>query len=79
MKAEKGMIVKATAGKECGRLFAVIDVNEKYVFIADGKKRKIEFPKRKNPKHLGFTDNIVELNNITDKKLRIVLRNLSTP
>lgn len=79
MKAEVGMVVKAIAGKECGGLYAVVRTNEKYVFIADGKKRKLESPKRKNPKHLRSTDHIVEINDMTDKKLRIVLGNLSTP
>lgn len=79
MKAKVGMVVKAIAGKECGRLFAVVKADEKYIFIADGKKRKLQSPKRKNPKHLRSTDHIVDINDITDKKLRIVLGNLSTP
>lgn len=79
MKAERGRVVIPTAGKECGRLFVITEADEKYIFIADGKKRILSAPKRKNPKHLIFTDDIVGMNNITDKKLRIVLRNMSTP
>lgn len=73
MKLKKGSVVKAAAGRDAGSYFVVTDINESYVFIADGRKRKLSCPKRKNPKHLRFTDNVIELNDITDKKLRNVL------
>ena len=79
MRYEKGAVVKATAGKECGRLFVVIEISEKFAFIADGRKRRLLSPKRKNLKHLRFTDIIIKLNDITDNKLRNVLNELSTP
>ena len=53
--------------------------DEKFVLIADGRKRKLSNPKKKSLKHLRFTDNIIEMNDITDKKLRNVLRTLGTP
>jgi len=79
MMIEKGMVARATAGKECGGLFVVTGVSDKYVFIADGRKRKLSSPKRKSLKHLRFTDNIIDINDITDKKLRNVLGNPGTP
>ena len=79
MMIEKGMVARATADKECGGLFVVTEVSDKYVFIADGRKRKLSGPKRKSLKHLRFTDNIIDINDITDKKLRNVLSSLSTP
>lgn len=79
MMIKRGMVAKATAGKECGKLFAVTESDEKFVLIADGRKRKLSNPKKKSLKHLRFTDNIIEMNDITDKKLRNVLRTLGTP
>lgn len=79
MKADVGAVVIPVAGKECGNWFVIVRTDGNYVYIADGKKRKLQFPKRKNLKHLRFTDDIIEMNDITDKKLRIVLGNLSTP
>lgn len=73
MTAERGRIVKASAGRDAGNYFVITDVKENYVLIADGKRRKLSSPKRKNLNHLGFTDNIIDLNDITDKKLRNVL------
>ena len=70
MKIEKGRVVKAAAGRDKGSYFVITEMEENYVFIADGKRRKLSLPKRKN---LRFTDNVIELNDMTDKKLRNVL------
>ena len=50
-----GDIALALAGRDEGRLFAVISLDEKddnYVFIADGRSRRADKPKRKKIKHL---------------------------
>jgi hypothetical protein len=41
-----------------------------YVYVADGKERKLASPKRKNLKHLIITNQKIDLRNITDKGLR---------
>lgn len=73
MKVENGRVVKATAGRDGGGYFVIVAAEGNCVYIADGKKRRISAPKKKNPKHLIFTSKIIELNDITDKKLRNVL------
>lgn len=73
MKVENGIVVKATAGRDKGSYYVITKMKENYVFIADGKRRKISLPKRKNLKHVRFTENVIELNDMTDKKLRNVL------
>ncbi|MGN1195254.1 MAG: hypothetical protein ACI4SB_07205 [Acutalibacteraceae bacterium] len=77
MKVQKGSVVKAAAGRDCGGYFAVTDVQENFCFIADGKSRRLDSPKRKNIKHLRFTDSMIDLNDITDKKLRTLLKQFS--
>jgi len=50
-----GDVVTALAGRDEGRLFAVIaadDKDENYVWIADGRSRRADKPKRKKIKHL---------------------------
>lgn len=74
MKVQIGSVVKASAGRDGGGYFAVTDVQNGYCFIADGKSRKLSSPKRKNIKHICFTDSVINLNDITDKKLRTMLR-----
>ena len=56
-----GQVVRALAGRDKGRLFIVTEVlDDGYVRIADGAKRKIEAPKRKKSKHLQKYDLIIE-------------------
>ena len=74
MKLLKGSVVMAEAGRDKGNYFAVVDAGEKYCFIADGKSRKLASPKRKNIKHIRITDSMIDLNDITDKKLRNMLK-----
>lgn len=76
MKIEKGRVVKAAAGRDKGSYFVITEMEENYVFIADGKRRKLSLPKRKNLKHLRFTDNVIELNDMTDISLEMCLADM---
>ena len=44
-------VVVSTAGRDAGSYFYVIAVEEAYVFLADGKGRTLDKPKRKKRKH----------------------------
>ena len=52
MDISKSDIIMSLAGRDKGKLFYVVDVEENYVLIADGKGRKLENPKRKKLKHV---------------------------
>ena len=52
----KGDLVVCTAGREKDRLMCVAEFDGKYVYVCDGKERKLANPKRKNPKHIVKTD-----------------------
>ena len=45
-------VVEATAGRDTGKLFYVIHVEDAYVHLANGKDRPLEKPKRKKCKHV---------------------------
>lgn len=48
-----GLMVISLAGRDKGKIAAVVDVvDEKYVLIADGRTRKTESPKKKKLKHI---------------------------
>ena len=44
-------VVAATAGRDAGKLFYVIDTDETYLMLVNGKDRSLEKPKRKKRKH----------------------------
>ena len=47
-----GSIVLARAGRDQEGLFFVVGESDGFLLLADGKSRKLERPKRKNPRHL---------------------------
>jgi len=49
---EPGMLAKSTAGHDSGQLFVIVRVEDEYVYLADGRLKKIEYPKKKNKKHI---------------------------
>ena len=52
MDISKSDIVLSLAGRDKGKLFYVMDTEENFVILADGKGRKLENPKRKKLKHV---------------------------
>lgn len=52
MEIDKSSLVVSKAGRDQGQLFYVIDADEQYVYLADGKSRRLEKPKRKKRKHI---------------------------
>jgi len=52
MDISKSDIIESLAGRDKGKLFYVMDIEDNFVLIADGKGRKLENPKRKKLKHV---------------------------
>ena len=52
MDIAKSNIVKSIAGRDAGDLFFVLDTEGDFLLLADGKRRRVESPKRKRRKHV---------------------------
>ena len=52
MDIAKSDIVKAIAGRDAGSYFFVLATEGDFLLLADGKKRRLENPKRKRRKHV---------------------------
>ena len=68
-------VVLSLAGRDAGQLLAVVKADENGVWLADGKRRPLERPKQKNPRHLRPLD--IELGRdamTTNRALRRALR-----
>ena len=44
-------LVRSTAGRDADELFYVVDCDETFLYLANGKDRSIEKPKKKKRKH----------------------------
>lgn len=80
-----GSIVTSTAGRDSKRLFAIVGTDESetssaVVYIADGRLRRVEKPKKKKLIHLKFTGEVsesvrtlIEEGKLTNRSLKEIL------
>ena len=52
MDIEKSDLVISLAGRDKGQVFFAVDADDVFVWIADGRGRKLEKPKRKKRRHV---------------------------
>jgi len=78
VEAVTGRIVRSLAGRDKGKFLVVIKADGNFVYLADGKERRLEFPKKKRIKHVAFTNTVTDTENLTDKKLRSVIAEYSS-
>ncbi len=78
-----GMVVKATAGRDKDKYFVVVKVDGPYVWLVDGKTRRLIAPKKKKVIHIeltgdilsGIANKICENKQIFDSEIKSALRN----
>ncbi|NSL52569.1 KOW motif-containing protein [Calidifontibacillus erzurumensis] len=77
-----GQLVRILQGRDAGQFAVILKVlDERFVYIADGDKRKFDRPKKKNINHLEFFDyvspeiqnSINETGRVTNGKLRFAV------
>ncbi len=69
VKAEKGMLAKSLAGHDQNRLYIIIRTEEEYVWLADGRLKTLEKPKKKKLRHVQIHHRIPEpVNSILESK-----------
>lgn len=78
MDLVRGLVVRAKSGRDKNGFFVVISCDAEYAYIADGKTRRIEKPKKKNIKHLFATKTVVQGDSLkTNRLIRAQLRDFS--
>lgn len=73
-----GSLVKATAGRDKDSYFVAVGEDGGFVYIADGRERKLEKPKRKNPKHISPVGYVTEVGGLTNRKIRRLINEYLT-
>ena len=75
---EKGAVVRSSAGRDKGKLLAVVKSEQKKVLVCDGKERPVERPKSKNIRHVEATQaSLTQAELSTNRALRKALGRLS--
>ena len=81
MDIARSNIVKSIAGRDAGSLFFVLATEGDFLLLADGRRRRVETPKRKRRKHVELVqegggpaaDKIRSSEKITNSELRKAL------
>ncbi|WP_156291746.1 KOW domain-containing RNA-binding protein [Oceanobacillus salinisoli] len=77
-----GQVVRVLQGREAGQYMIIIElVDDRYVLLADGEKRKTNRPKKKNLHHIEVMDyispevqnSLLETGRVTNGKLRFAI------
>lgn len=84
MRIQKSDVVLSLAGRDQGSLFIVLDTEDGFVWLADGKARKVEKPKRKKLRHLrhvcssdgAVAEKIRNGQPVTNKELKQTLKSM---
>ena len=74
MTIQKGSVVRALAGRDKDGFFVVLGVEDSYALIADGKRRRIQSPKRKKLIHLAPTNTVYQGSTETNPQIRKAIR-----
>ena len=76
-----GDIVVSITGHDRGEHYLVIDCDKDFIYVADGRLKTLDKPKKKNIKHvsrLGKSDEFIDIrksdNNFNDVKLKYLLK-----
>jgi len=69
-----GRLVISKAGHDKGSVLCVIDCDGEYLFLADGRKRKVEKPKRKKLKHVELINVTAYSGSVRNKGIHVYIR-----
>ena len=67
MDIAKSNIVRSVAGRDAGSLFFVLATEGDFLLLADGRRRRVESPKRKRRKHVAL---VGESHSLVAEKIR---------
>ena len=79
-----GNVVIATAGKEKGQLLVIVNLDDKYAYLSDGKRLKASKPKKKSFKHIKLIEaqplsesEVLDENARVNAKIKKFIKNIS--
>ena len=75
MKLENGTVVYSLAGHDKGDFQVVVEFDDKYAKVCDGKYRPLERPKKKKLIHIKVTNTVLSEDSLkTNKSIRVSLK-----
>lgn len=71
---EKGMLVKSKAGHDKGNVYVIIEMDETYVYLVDGRLKTIANPKKKKYRHVQVIQKQYDITGADDTAVKRILK-----
>lgn len=69
-----GMLVKSKAGHDAKKVYVIVDIDDAYVYLVDGRIRTLDRPKKKKKKHVQLICREYDISEVDDAGIRRILR-----
>lgn len=69
-----GMLARSKAGHDAGKIYVIIDTDDAYVYLADGRIRTLGKPKKKKKKHVHLICREYDISDATDVSIKRLLK-----
>lgn len=71
---KKGLLVRSKAGHDTGKVYIIVESDDKHAFVADGRIRTLANPKKKKFKHLQIINREYPIENMDDVQIKRILK-----
>ena len=68
------MLAKSKAGHDTGKVYVIMDIDDTYVYLADGRIRTLDKLKRKKKKHVQIICKKYDVTAIDDVAIKRILK-----
>ena len=72
-----GMLARSKAGHDTGKVYVIIEVDDTYVYLADGSIRTLGHLKKKKKKHVQVILREYNVTAVDDTRIRRILKEWS--
>lgn len=76
-EVKTGMLAKSKAGHDKGQVYVIIDIDDAYVYLADGRIRTLGKLKKKKKKHIQPILRAYDLTAVDDADIKRILKNFN--
>lgn len=78
MEYARGMLARSKAGHDAGNIYIIIDVDDAYVYLADGSIRTLDRLKKKKKKHVQVICREYDVTTVDDAAIRRIIKETSS-
>ena len=69
-----GMLARSKAGHDAGKVYVIIDVDDTYVYLADGRIRTLNHLKKKKKRHVQIICKEYDVTKVDDTAVKQILK-----